>query len=157
MPRLRLAPLVAVAAVVPLLAACGSSGGDGGNASPSPPASGQTVTISETEFKLDPSAIPVDATGTVTIHVVNDGQVVHALEVEGNGLEEQKTADIQPGQSVDITVDLAKKGTYKMYCPIDGHRAQGMEGTITVGGAAASQGGGSDNSGSGSGGGYGSY
>ena len=35
-------------------------------------------------------------------------------------------------------VTLSKNGTYEMYCPIDGHKAQGMKGTIAVGGMASS-------------------
>ena len=31
---------------------------------------------------------------------------------------------------------ISKPGEYEFYCPIDGHREQGMEGTIVVGGQA---------------------
>ena len=55
----------------------------------------------------------------------------HALEIEGNGLEEQRTATLSPGDSATLTVDL-KPGKYTIYCPIGGHRALGMKGTITV-------------------------
>ena len=63
--------------------------------------------------------------------VTNDGQTTHALEVEGPG-EEVETDALAPGESADLTVDLTQPGTYEMYCPIDGHRDQGMEGEITV-------------------------
>jgi uncharacterized cupredoxin-like copper-binding protein len=93
-------------------------------------AGGGTVTLAESEFKITPK----DATtksGKVTIDVKNGGAIVHNLNVEGNGIEEKKTADLQPGSSAKLTLDL-KPGKYEMYCSIDGHRASGMEGTITV-------------------------
>ena len=95
-----------------------SSGGDSGS-----------VSLSETEFKIDPA----DATaksGSVTFDVSNDGSTVHDLEVEGNGVEES-TDPIEAGSSDQLTVDL-KPGTYEIYCNIGDHRAQGMEGTLTV-------------------------
>jgi uncharacterized cupredoxin-like copper-binding protein len=88
-----------------------------------------TVAIGETEYKLNPSK-PTAKAGNVTFDVKNDGQIVHNLEVEGNGVE-KKTADIQPGSNGKITVNL-KPGTYKIYCAIDGHKDLGMKGTITV-------------------------
>jgi plastocyanin len=96
------------------------SGGSGG---------GSTVDISETEFALDP-ADPTASAGSVTFNVTNDGSVVHNLEVEGNGVEEE-TEDIDAGSSAELTVDL-EPGTYEIYCSIDGHRESGMEGELTV-------------------------
>jgi uncharacterized cupredoxin-like copper-binding protein len=101
--------------------ATGATGAAGG---------GETAKISETEYQLDPSDPSVKA-GSVTFDVSNDGQVTHSLEVEGNGLEESLPADLAPGDSGKLTVDL-ESGTYTMYCPIDDHRAKGMEGTIEV-------------------------
>jgi uncharacterized cupredoxin-like copper-binding protein len=89
-----------------------------------------TVTLGESEFKITPKDATAKA-GKVTIDVKNDGAIVHNLNVEGNGIAEKKTADLQPGSSGKLTVDL-KPGKYEMYCSIDGHRASGMEGTITV-------------------------
>jgi uncharacterized cupredoxin-like copper-binding protein len=97
---------------------------------PAAAAGGGAVTLSETEFKIAPKAATAKA-GKVTIDVKNAGQTVHNLNVEGNGIEEKKTADLQPGDSGKLTLDL-KPGKYEMYCSIDGHRASGMEGTITV-------------------------
>ena len=93
-------------------------------------AGGGTVTLGESEFKITPKDATAKA-GKVTLDVKNDGAIVHNLNVEGNGIEEKKTADLQPGSSGKLTVDL-KPGKYEMYCSIDGHRASGMEGTITV-------------------------
>jgi uncharacterized cupredoxin-like copper-binding protein len=90
---------------------------------------GGAVTVSETEFKLAPKDATTKA-GKVTIEAKNDGQIVHNLEVEGNGVE-KKTADLQPGSNAKLALNL-KPGKYEMYCAIDGHRASGMEGTITV-------------------------
>jgi uncharacterized cupredoxin-like copper-binding protein len=136
---MRRAFVVPVLASVALLGACGG----GGEEEPSE-ASGPPIQISETEFKIDPADVSVDQTGTVTLHVVNNGEIDHALEVEGGGIEEE-TDTIGPGESADLTVDLSETGSYVLYCPIGNHRAQGMEGALTVGGASGT----SENSGDG--------
>src|SRR6266516_3637187 len=71
---------------------------------------------------------------TVTVH---DGTVTHALAVEGNGVDEN-SADISAGSSGTLKVTLPKAGTYEIYCPVDGHKNQGMKGKITVGGSSGS-------------------
>jgi uncharacterized cupredoxin-like copper-binding protein len=55
--------------------------------------------------------------------------VPHAFEVEGNGVEEE--TDTITESDASVTVDL-KPGTYEYYCPVDGHKAAGMKGTLTV-------------------------
>jgi uncharacterized cupredoxin-like copper-binding protein len=134
---------IAVLAVGALaVAGCGSddksddSGGGGGGSSkqsaPAPSAGSSSVKLSATEFKFDPASPSVKKAGTVTFTVANDGQTVHALEVEGPG-EEKETPNIQPGKSATLKVDLSKDGTYEFYCPVDGHKQQGMKGEIKVG------------------------
>jgi uncharacterized cupredoxin-like copper-binding protein len=59
----------------------------------------------------------------------NPSQTPHAVEVEGKGVEEE-TKTLTQG-TAKITVDL-KPGKYEFYCPVDGHRQAGMEGTLTV-------------------------
>jgi uncharacterized cupredoxin-like copper-binding protein len=54
----------------------------------------------------------------------------HAIAVEGKGLDKDGKT-VQPGGTSKITVTL-KKGTYEFYCPVDGHKAAGMEGKVTV-------------------------
>jgi uncharacterized cupredoxin-like copper-binding protein len=134
----RLALLAGLAVV---LAGCGgSSGGSKTTAAPSGSGGGQTIQVKETEYKLTPSSLTVAKPGTVTFEVTNAGQTDHALEVEGNGVEEE-TETISPGSSAKLTVDLSKNGTYEVYCPIDGHRDMGMEAKLVVGSASAGGGG----------------
>jgi uncharacterized cupredoxin-like copper-binding protein len=119
------------------LAGCGGGGGGSteqsagsGNAA----APQQTVRISEKEFSLAPAAVNIGQAETVAFQVTNDGQIAHKLEIEGNGVE-QETETIEPGQTATLTVRLSKAGSYEMYCPIDGHRDKGMEGSIRVAGS----------------------
>jgi uncharacterized cupredoxin-like copper-binding protein len=67
--------------------------------------------------------------GKVTIVMDNPSDVPHAVEIEGNGVNaETKTLT---GGKADVTVDL-EAGEYKFICPVDGHAAAGMEGSLTV-------------------------
>jgi VCBS repeat-containing protein len=93
---------------------------------------GKAVQISLVDFAIKPGTVTLDAPGNYTFEVTNDGQTQHALEIEGNGVEEE-TDTLGPGESGEVTVELAA-GEYELYCPVDGHRANGMEGTLVVSG-----------------------
>ena len=118
-----------------LLAACGGSSSTSNGGAPVQ----QTIQISEKEYSLTPGTVTVSKTGTYDFRVMNNGTIAHALEIEGNGVEE-KTGDIQPGASATLRAALTKDGSYDLYCPIDGHRSQGMQGTVTVGSGSGSGG-----------------
>ena len=126
----RLAPIVLL---VVALAGCGGKGGPKKQAA-APAGGGKTIQVKETEFHLAPAKITIASTGSVTFDATNAGKIDHALEIEGNGVE-QKIGTISPGSSGKLTVTLSKKGTYELYCPIDNHRAMGMQATVVVGGA----------------------
>ena len=68
--------------------------------------------------------------GKVTITMDNPSDVPHAVEIEGNGVEEE--TETLTGGTADVTVDL-KAGKYEFYCPVGNHKDAGMEGTLTVG------------------------
>jgi plastocyanin len=93
--------------------------------------SAQTVEIRETEFALEPADVRLDSAGTYTFRAVNDGSVEHALEIEGQGLEDE-TETIAAGESAEVTVELGE-GTYELYCPVGNHKDQGMVGRVVVG------------------------
>jgi uncharacterized cupredoxin-like copper-binding protein len=97
------------------------------------PAGGAGVTVSESEFKLTPANAQAAKGGEISIQLKNDGGTQHALEIKTPG-GEVKSKTLSPGDSQTLTANL-KPGTYEMYCPIDGHKAQGMAGTISVGAA----------------------
>jgi plastocyanin len=149
--RLALASLTALAAAL-ALAGCGSGSNEA--ATTAQAGAGQTIAIGESEFKLDPSSVHADQTGNVTFRITNNGKVDHALEVEGQGVEKETEA-IKPGESAELTVDLAADGSYEIYCPIDGHRDLGMEGSLIVGAGGAGTGTTEDGGTTTSGGGYG--
>ena len=89
-----------------------------------------TIEVQETEFSLEPSEITLDQPGTYVFRAVNSGTVEHALEIEGEGIEEE-TATIPPGESTVLEVSL-DPGTYKLYCPVGNHEERGMTGTVTI-------------------------
>jgi plastocyanin len=101
-----------------------SSGGGGGGATKLKLTAdpGGALKFDKTELTAKP--------GKVTITMDNPSDVPHAVEVEGNGVEEE-TKTLTKG-TADVTVDL-KAGKYEFYCPVDGHKDAGMEGTLTVG------------------------
>jgi plastocyanin len=108
-----------------LLAACGGTSSTSSSSAGGPVL--QTIQISEKEYSLTPSKITVAKTGTYELKATNDGTITHALEIEGNGVEE-KTGDVAPASTATVRVKLSKDGSYEIYCPIDGHRGQGMAG-----------------------------
>jgi plastocyanin len=112
-------------------------GGCGGSSNTASEPSGnvmQTIQISEKEYSLTPGTVTLSKPGTYAFRVTNKGTITHALEVEGNGVEE-KTGDIQAGSIATLNVTFTKDGSYEIYCPVDGHKDRGMKGTLTVGSA----------------------
>ena len=122
-----------LAPAVLLLSACGGS-----STSPKPAGPAlQTIHVSEKEFSITPRAISLPQNGTYAFQITNTGAITHAFEIEGHGVK-ARSGDIQPGQTMTLTVKLSTKGSYDAYCPIDGHRSKGMQATVTGGIAAPS-------------------
>lgn len=156
-PRL-LAGLALAAGGLAVLAACA------GGPSPGAPsvvqttttgggsgATGTTVTVDLSEFKLTLSQTSFPA-GTYTFVAKNVGKATHALSISGPGVNGQRTSTVQPGQSANLTVTLSG-GSYELFCPVDGHKENGMDTTITVGAGAPPPA--TTTAGGGGGGGYG--
>jgi plastocyanin len=107
-----------------------SSGGGGGEAS----GGGKAQTLKLTAdpggaLKFDKSSLTAKA-GKVTIVMDNPSDLPHAVEVEGKGVEVSGDTVTKGGVS-KASANL-KPGEYEFYCPVDGHKQAGMEGTLTV-------------------------
>lgn len=146
-------PIVPSAALCAALAAfavagCGSSNKSSSSSSssnttaqkpapapaPAPSGGGASTNLplaadSSGQLKFDKTALSAKA-GNVTITLDNPSPVQHAIAVDGNGVSKAGSTVGMGGKST-ITVSL-KPGTYQFFCPVDGHRAAGMQGTLTV-------------------------
>jgi uncharacterized cupredoxin-like copper-binding protein len=94
-----------------------------------PTAKPQTISATETEFKIVLSTTTVKA-GPVTIEVKNAGKIQHDLIVNGQGIT-SGTPRLNGGQSKSLNVTL-KPGTYDVFCSVPGHKQLGMDAKLTV-------------------------
>ncbi|MGH3015939.1 MAG: hypothetical protein ACRDNN_13415, partial [Gaiellaceae bacterium] len=124
MRRVGLLLLLLLLVVVP--AACGGEDGSDGDA-----AAGGTLEIVLSDFAVEPPTGSLEP-GTYTAHVVNEGGTVHALKVDGPTGETEST-QLQPGESVELELDLSEAGEYELTCPVGDHRDRGMEASLAVG------------------------
>jgi uncharacterized cupredoxin-like copper-binding protein len=148
-PKVPAAALCAALAVF-AVAGCGSSNKKSSSSSassaPAPAAPAPTTTTpssggggkssnltlaadSSGQLKFDKTTLSAKA-GNVTITMDNPSPVQHAIGVKGNGVDKDGKPVGMGGKS-SITVPL-KPGKYTFYCPVDGHEAAGMKGTLTV-------------------------
>jgi plastocyanin len=136
--------LIALALATALFAGCGD---DEEPESAATPAATEEATATETpaaegggetlafsapqdgSLKFDQSDMTAKA-GKVTVTFNNPSSVPHAVEIEGNGVEAE-TETVTGSEAPPIEVDLTP-GTYTFYCPVGGHEAAGMKGTLTV-------------------------
>jgi plastocyanin len=159
----RAAGALAVIAAVAALAACGDDDDDregAGATTGATPTEGQaqapagesvaTVDVTETDFELDPQNPRIERPGVIEFRISNEGDTVHALEVE-TPQGEFETEEIPPGEQATLEADLPE-GEFVWYCPVGNHREMGMEGTVAVAGGSA---GGEPDSGDAGGGGSG--
>ena len=144
--------LVAIALALGIGACGGSSGSSSSSSSAaaSPPASSSTATSSAAAsssgsassalsiaadpsgaLKFTKSTLTAKA-GTVTISFTNSSPLAHNLTVQqGTSGPVVGATPTFMGGTKTLTLKL-KAGTYTYYCSVPGHRAAGMQGTLTV-------------------------
>ena len=113
--------------VVGLAVACGGEDATDGNAG-----AGDALEIVLSDFAVEPPTGSLEP-GTYTAHVVNEGGTVHGLKVDGP-TGETESAQLQPGESAELELDLSEAGEYELTCPVGDHRDRGMEASLAVGG-----------------------
>jgi plastocyanin len=138
-----MACLLAVAALA--VAGCGGSSSNSGGGGSTPTSTPATGSGGSSSSSGGGSGVPVAAdpngalkftttslkakAGTVTFDFTNKASIPHGFAIKGNGVNAKgKTVT---GGSDTLTVKL-KPGTYTFYCPVPGHEAAGMKGTLTV-------------------------
>ena len=133
MTRRAIPLLFVLAASVLALSACGGGSSSSSTTPATTGGGGGGGGSSTVKISADPSGAlkyeqtDVSATaGSITIDFTNMSSLPHDVTIEGDGGTYQIT-----GSTTSTTVDL-EPGTYTFFCSVDGHRAAGMEGTLTV-------------------------
>ncbi len=102
----------------------GGSGGGGG---------AETISLSADPsgaFAFEQTSLSAQA-GNDTIDFDNPAPIGHDVCVEDSSGNEVGCSDVVTQDKTSLTVNL-EPGSYTYYCSVDGHRAGGMEGTLTV-------------------------
>jgi plastocyanin len=135
MTRRALTLVLVLTAFVLALSACGG-GSSSSSTTPATTGGGGGGGGSTVKISADPSGAlkyeqtDVSATaGSITIDFTNMSSLPHDVTIEGNGAS--GATDQITDSTTSTTVDL-EPGTYTFFCSVDGHRAAGMEGTLTV-------------------------
>ena len=136
MTRRAMPLLFVLAASVLALSACGGGSSSSSTTPATTGGGGGGGGSSTVKISADPSGAlkyeqtDVSATaGSITIDFTNMSSLPHDVTIEGNGAS--GATDTITDSTTSTTVDL-EPGTYTFFCSVDGHRAAGMEGTLTV-------------------------
>jgi plastocyanin len=99
-------------------------------ATATPSGEGEPVYVSAENFYFEmPRELPA---GTYTFIITNlTAGTEHSFEIEGNDQEWVLPRAVEPGESTELTVELAP-GEYEVYCPVSDHQHIGMTLTLTV-------------------------
>lgn len=92
------------------------------------PSTAQVVVTTNDDFSFSPAAFEVEP-GAI-IQVRNDGAIEHHFAVDEWGVNE--TISSGEVKLVQVPEDLEPGQTFTFYCSVPGHRAGGMEGTVTI-------------------------
>lgn len=157
---MRTLPIAGALAALTLAAACGggsssgTSGGAGGGGTASGGGGGTPIAVTEKDFSISIAGGTNLSAGTYTFNVTNQGPSSHNLTITGPGVSNAATPTFASGTK-SVTVTL-KDGTYDFFCSVAGHKALGMDVSVTVGSGGGSASGGTSSGGStSSGGGWG--
>lgn len=121
--------LLAGAAAALMLGACGDNG-QGGSVTVTTGSEGGPArsSVSTHDIYYDPATIAAPA-GKIEIELVEHGSQTHTLMIDG--IDGFKLSVTTSHRHDSASLDL-EPGKYTYYCDIPGHRAQGMQGTLTL-------------------------
>jgi plastocyanin len=70
--------------------------------------------------------------GNITIALTNESSVPHDVAVEDSSGSEIGKSDEVTQANTDLALQDVDAGSYTFFCTLPGHKAAGMEGTLTV-------------------------
>ena len=138
--------LLAVALAL-LFAACSGGGSPSGpTATPAVVPEDGAITITASEWQFAPASIAAQQGQEVRIQFQNDGRILHDLtiaDLDADVIESISSGPLSAGEGElfvgaeagdrgTLVFVPRQAGTFTYYCSLDGHRALGMEGTLTV-------------------------
>lgn len=124
---------VAVAGLA--VAGCGGSSDNGvvsSGSSPSPSARASVLQLKAgpgSQLRFNKKMLAASA-GKVTLVLSNPTPLSHNISIQGPGINKGGKTVTQGGTS-KVSATL-KPGSYTFYCSVPGHRAAGMQGTLTI-------------------------
>jgi uncharacterized cupredoxin-like copper-binding protein len=131
--RMKRVLLVLVLILIPVLTACGGN----------KPSTSLEVTL--VEFSFTPNSFTVPAGKEITIHLVNNGAVIHDFIIMNLGVSVGEKfdqddepnmywmAELSPSSEETLTFTAPEEpGEYQVVCGIAGHYTAGMIGELTV-------------------------
>ena len=90
---------------------------------------GEVIEVGLYEYRIDmPTQLEA---GPVTFLITNFGSLTHSFAIEGPGIDEALTHELEPGQTGAFTVNLSP-GAYAVTSPTPGDRDNGMSLVLTV-------------------------
>ncbi|MBV8950208.1 MAG: cupredoxin domain-containing protein [Actinobacteria bacterium] len=118
-----------IAAFALVAGACGSSSGSSGYKEPVG-APLQTISVQSGNLFFKPDKFTVPQPGIYELKLTNTQSGEHTL-VFGSKVPGFRLDVVGEGSTQQLKINLAK-GKYTFWCDLPGHRAAGMQGTITV-------------------------
>jgi len=105
----------------------------GAEAAATPSAGGETIKVTEQEYRIVLPTLTALKQGRYTFDIHNAGKVAHNLAITGPHVSGGPiSATIAPGSDGTLQVSLGP-GNYTLFCAIDDHRKLGMVAKLAVG------------------------
>lgn len=87
------------------------------------------VNVELTEYAIE---MPGELSpGMTKLIIANAGTVAHGLVIQGPGVQQDLGRELGPGETAVLQLNLPP-GAYRVWCPVDGHAAEGMSRELVV-------------------------
>jgi len=103
-------------------------GGSDATPTPEPTPEPVALVVEASEFAYAPPELSIPSAGSTTIALANVGIVEHDFTID----ELDFVIAVPIGETVEGTLTDVEPGTYRFYCTVPGHEANGMVGELVV-------------------------